>query len=198
MFKNNKHILIEIYSKLIPLPMFQKVQFTVVGLVLSLMLFGFGLPKGVEKKVIKEVEKAFEIEDFVMKPIRISEELKEQVPTKITNDNFYKLVKGDEVLGYAFVDQAPSKTAKFDYLVIFDNGLKVKHSKVLIYREEYGGEIGSKRWLKQFLGKTGSDRVNNESNIDGIAGATISVRSMTHAIDDLLQTVGILQTKGGL
>jgi Na+-translocating ferredoxin:NAD+ oxidoreductase RnfG subunit len=35
--------------------------------------------------------------------------------------------------------------------------------------------------------------VNHETNIDGIAGATISVRSMTNAIDELLQTIGILQ-----
>ena len=71
--------------------------------------------------------------------------------------------------------------------------LKVVHTKVLVYREEYGGEIGSKRWLKQFIGKTGGDRVNHETNIDGIAGATISVRSMTSAMDELLQTIGILQ-----
>ena len=62
-------------------------------------------------------------------------------------DNFFKLTNGDILLGYAFVDQAPSKTAKFDYLVVLDTELKVKHAKVLIYREEYGGEIGSKRRL---------------------------------------------------
>jgi len=98
-----------------------------------------------------------------------------------------------EHLGYLFVDKAPSKTAEFDYLIVFDTELKIMHSKVLIYREEYGGEIGSKRWLKQFNGKTAKDRVSHKTNIDGIAGATISVRSMTNSIDELLQTVGILQ-----
>jgi len=43
------------------------------------------------------------------------------------------------------------------------------------------------------MGMTGSDRVDHESNIDGISGATISVRSMTNAMDDLFQTIGILQ-----
>ena len=80
-------------------------------------------------------------------------------------------------------------------MVIFDANLEVIHSKVLIYREEYGGEIGSKRWLEQFIGKTGQDRVDHETNIDGISGATISVRSMTTSMDNLLQTVGILQEK---
>ena len=191
-------ILIEIHSKLIHLLMFRRKGIIGVFLVISVVLFGFGLPKNVQKKLTKEVQKTFEIESFQMDAVIISEALNAKLPTKITADNFHKLTNGDEFLGYAFVDQAPSKTAKFDYLILFDKDLKVKHSKVIIYREEYGGEIGSKRWLKQFLGMSGTDRVDYESNIDGIAGATISVRSMTNAMDDLLQTIGILQENGAL
>ena len=178
--------------------MFRRKGIIGIFLVISVVLFGFGLPKNVQKKLTKEVQKAFEIESFQMDAVIISEALNAKLPTKITTDNFHKLTNGDEFLGYAFVDQAPSKTAKFDYLILFDKDLKVKHSKVIIYREEYGGEIGSKRWLKQFLGMSGTDRVDYESNIDGIAGATISVRSMTNAMDDLLQTIGILQENGAL
>ena len=175
--------------------MVQKLGFISVFLLSILFLYGFGLPKNLNKKVTKEVQKAFEIESFEMNAITIPEELNEKLPAKITEENFYRLTKEDQLLGYAYIDQAPSKTAKFDYLVVFDADLKIKHSKVLIYREEYGGEIGSKRWLKQFLGKTAGDRVDYETNIDGIAGATISVRSMTHAFDELLQTLEILQSK---
>ncbi len=178
--------------------MFRRKGIIGIFLVISVVLFGFGLPKNVQKKLTKEVQKAFEIESFQMDAVIISEALNAKLPTEITADNFHKLTNGDEFLGYAFVDQAPSKTAKFDYLILFDKDLKVKHSKVIIYREEYGGEIGSKRWLKQFLGMSGTDRVDYESNIDGIAGATISVRSMTNAMDDLLQTIGILQENGAL
>lgn len=178
--------------------MLDKKRFIGIFLFTSLVLCGFGLPKNLEKKVIKEVQKVFEIESFKMDTVEVSEELNSKLPAKLTSDNFFKLTSGEELLGYAFIDQAASKTAKFDYLIIFDNLLKVKHSKVLIYREEYGGEIGSRRWLKQFLGMTGTDRVDYETNIDGIAGATISVRSMTNAMDNLLQTIGILQEKGAL
>lgn len=143
----------------------------------------------------KELEKVFETENFSLQSFSVSETINEQLPTKITTDNFFKIQKGNALLGYAFVDQAPSKTAQFDYLVIFNPKLEIIHSKVLIYREEYGGEIGSKRWLEQFIGKTGKDRVSHESNIDGISGATISVRSMTNSMDSLLQTIGILQVK---
>lgn len=178
--------------------MLQKSGFIGILIFSLVLLFGFGLPKNVEKKVLKEIRKIFEVETFKMDAIDISEELKENLPTKLGSDNLYRLSYEDELLGYAFVDQAASKTAKFDFLVVFDVDLKVKHSKVLIYREEYGGEIGSKRWLKQFLGKTGGDRVNHETNIDAIAGATISVRSMTNAMDDLLQTVEILEANKAL
>ncbi|WP_420602433.1 FMN-binding protein [Flagellimonas sp.] len=171
---------------------------TSASILVVLLFCGFGIPKGVHKKVVKEVEKTFEVVDFSMSPITVSDELNAELPSKISGENFYRIVDQTSLLGYVFVDQAPSKTAKFDYLVVFDHNLTVVNSKVLVYREEYGGEIGSKRWLKQFLGKTGGDRVNHETNIDAISGATISVRSMTKSMDNLLQTVGILQEKGQL
>jgi len=166
---------------------------TTLFVAIAFLTFGFGLPKLIHKKVQKEVIKIFEVDNFSMENLVISPNLNKTLPTPITENNFYKLSHDSEILGYAFVDKAPSKTASFDYLVIFDKELKVVHSKVLIYREEYGGEIGSKRWLKQFLGKSGKDRVNCKTNIDAISGATISVRSMTSSMDNLLQTIGILQ-----
>lgn len=165
----------------------------ILSLTISFFLLGFGIPKKVEKKVVKVVEKTFEVTDISFQSIVVNIELNEALPSKITNNNFNGIYKNNELLGYVFVDQASSKTAKFDYLVLFDSNLEIINSKVLVYREDYGGEIGSKRWLKQFVGMTGTDRVDHESNIDGISGATISVRSMTNAMDDLLQTIGILQ-----
>lgn len=168
-------------------------------LIIFFLIVGYGLPPNIEKKVKKEVGKFFEMTEFSLETIEISKGLNATLPTKINENNFFSIKKEGSVLyGYAFVDQAPSKTAEFDYLVLFDKELSIVHSKVLVYREEYGGEIGSKRWLKQFLGKNGSDRVSHESNIDGISGATISVRSMTTSMDNLLQTIGILQDNKAL
>ncbi|MFK5973308.1 MAG: FMN-binding protein [Flavobacteriaceae bacterium] len=170
-----------------------------VLLVISFFITGFGLPSNIEKRMKKEVAKFYKTADFSMATIKISNNLNASLPTQITDNNFFSIKKNDSItLGYAFLGQARSKTAKFDYLVIFDKGFSIVHAKVLAYREEYGGEIGSRRWLKQFLGKTGRDRVSNKSNIDGISGATISVRSMTMSIDDLLQTIGILQDNNAL
>lgn len=162
-------------------------------LLVSVFLWGFGLPKNIEKKVHKEVVRTFQVEDFRLVSVSVPENLNLQLPVKITSDNLYRVESQDHLVGYAFVDKAPSKTAEFDFLILFNKDLEIIHSKVLIYREEYGGEIGSKRWLKQFLGLNGQDRVSYETNIDGIAGATISVRSMTRSMDNLLQTIGLLQ-----
>ena len=174
-------------------------QHRILFLVLLIFIsFGFSVSKGTQKKVQKELAKTFEVTDFNLVAVNIASDINSQLPTKINGENFFEVWKEEKLLGYAFVDQAPSKTAKFDYLVVFDDQLQVINSKVLVYREEYGGEIGSKRWLKQFLGKTGNDRVSPDKNIDAIAGATISVRSMTKSMDNLLQTIGILQEKSQL
>ncbi|MCB0371973.1 MAG: FMN-binding protein [Muricauda sp.] len=158
-------------------------------------LFGFNEPNGLSKRALKEVEKTFAMADFTLEPITVTDETNALLPSIITGNNLFLVQGKGSVLGYVFVDQAPSKTAKFDYLVVFDGNLKVINTKVLVYREEYGGEIGSKRWLKQFIGKSGSDRVKAGENIDVISGATISVNSMTLAMDKLLQTIQILKEK---
>ena len=64
---------------------------------------------------------------------------------------------------------------------------------MLIYREDYGAEIGSKRWLKQFIGKKNGEDLKYERDIIAISGATISAYSMTIAINNLLKSVGELQ-----
>lgn len=173
-------------------------RFYGLSIVLCFLLMGYGLPKNIEKKVHKELEKVFLETGIQLNAIKVGDALNAKLPKKLNGDNFFKVYKDSTDLGYVFVDKAPSKTAQFDYMVVFNAELKIVHTKVLVYREEYGGEIGSKRWLKQFLGKTAGDRVDHERNIDGIAGATISVRSMTSAMDQILQTIGVLKAKNVL
>ncbi|UNY98864.1 FMN-binding protein [Zhouia spongiae] len=137
----------------------------------------------------KEIKEVFQEETFELLAVKIDKEINSQLSTKITGENLYRIQKGDELLGYVFVDKAPSKTAQFDYMVLFDKNLVVKRTKVLVYREEYGGEIGSKRWLRQFEGKKKNENLND---IAAISGATISVNSMTKAVNNLLASLGYL------
>ncbi len=164
-------------------------------LLLTYFCLGYGLPAKLQKKVDKVIKSTYDIETFSFDAITISTEIAKELPSKFGEDNLFKITASNKLQGYAYVAKAPSKTAEFDYLVLFDDKLTVVKAKVLIYREEYGGEIGSKRWLKQFIGKTQNDKFRYGDNIDAIAGATISVRSMTNAMNDLMQSLKMLNEK---
>lgn len=163
--------------------------FTLIG-------FASGLSPKIQKKVDKVIKTTFEIESFSFNAMTISPKVAEELPSKFGSDNFFKIESENQLYGYAYVARASSKTAEYDYLVLLDSKLSVVKAKVLIYREEYGGEIGSRRWLKQFIGKTQNDEFRYGDNIDAIAGATISVRSMTNAMNDLMQSLKVLNAKG--
>ena len=158
-----------------------------ITIAISCCIVGFGVPSKLEKKVKKVVAKVFDVEETSFAAVSVSKELNDKLPVKITENNFFSIHKEDKLLGYAFLDKASSKTAKFDYLVLFNDKLQIKSSKVLIYREEYGGEIASTRWLKQFVGKSFEDAGSyspikvlkpglelNNHQVDGISGGTFT------------------------
>ncbi|MFT5751757.1 MAG: Na+-translocating ferredoxin:NAD+ oxidoreductase RnfG subunit [Flavobacteriales bacterium] len=162
---------------------------------LCLLFAGFTIPEKLEKKVDKVITSYFESEEFSKKLVAVDASLDAEVPADFA-DNLFAVQDASGLLGYAYIGNAPSKTATFDYLILFDVDFIVIKSKVLIYREEYGGEIGSKRWLKQFIGKSSdSETLAPYKNISAISGATISVRSMTNAVNDVLQSIGILKER---
>lgn len=167
----------------------------VLLLLISLSMLSFGLTKNLQKKVNKEIKSVFEIETFDFNEVSISSEVVKELPATFGKDNLFSIKAKDSLLGYAYVSKAPSKTDMFDYLVLLDTDLIVLKTKVLVYREDYGGEIGSKRWLKQFIGKTQEDALRYNDNIMAISGATISVRSMTNAMNNLLASLKILHQK---
>ncbi len=152
------------------------------------------MPDNVLKKANKEISSFYEIKDFKMEIIEISKGTNAKTVSEFGDGNLFKIISKDKMLGYGYIGNAPSKTATFDYLVLFDENFIITKSKVLIYREEYGGEISSKRWLRQFDGKSSKSKelVYNQDIIP-ISGATISVRSMTLAMNDLLKSIAKLQ-----
>lgn len=160
--------------------------------IMSIGLLSFQITKNLQKKVDKEIKTVFSIDQFSLVSVQIPTELNSQLKTKITNKNLYKIISDNHLIGYAFVDKAPSRDNKFDYLVLFDKDLIIVKAKVLVYREEYGGEIGSKRWLKQFIGKSTKDQLEYSKDIIAISGATISANSMTVAVNNLLKSINVL------
>lgn len=151
--------------------------------------------KELPKEVDKEVKKTFEINSYTYETLHITEELQNHTPSKIRPNNFFIIKVNANLEGYVYIDKAPSKTAQFDYLVILDKNRKIVNTKVLVYREEYGGEIGSSRWLRQFIGMSAGDSM---SEVAAISGATISVRSMKMAVGNILKTIEILHENKNL
>ncbi len=60
---------------------------------------------------------------------------------------------------------------------VVKNG-RIEQSRVLIYRENRGGEVRYPAFLRQFQGAALSADNRLDKNIDGISGATLSVHAM--------------------
>ena len=114
--------------------------------------------------------------------------------TKIFNTQTYQLeeLKGinasytiknkEKILGYIIVADAPSKFHQFDYYIVFDEKVNILKIEILKYRENYGAEICSRRWLKKFINISTNDYPEYNKKIDGISGATISVNSIKTSV----------------
>ena len=98
----------------------------------------------------------------------------------LVNVNYGSLKVDEIIVGYSCIEQASSKHDKFEFVVIYDADLNILQVKVLLYREDYGYEIKSKRWLKQFI-------TRETREVQAISGATISVNSLKRAVEQLNQ-----------
>ena len=96
------------------------------------------------------------------------------------NSNYYKVFSEDSIIAYFCIEQAPSKHDLFEFLVVYSSDIKIQHVNVLVYREDYGYEIKSKRWLKKFS-------TRNTSKVQAISGATISVNSLKKHVERLTE-----------
>jgi len=63
---------------------------------------------------------------------------------------------------------------------ILVEGGAIKRIRVLIYRESRGGEVRYPFFTEQFEGATLTKNLKLDRHIDGISGATLSVRALTH------------------
>ena len=108
------------------------------------------------------------------------------------DDTFYTIIKDNAIVGYLAVTDAPSKFHTFDYYILFDNKAEILKVEILHYRENWGAEICSPKWLKQFIGIDTENSQAYNNGIDGISGATLSVNSLKY---DLLKTCKALKLK---
>ncbi|MEM9363492.1 MAG: FMN-binding protein [Bacteroidota bacterium] len=175
-----------------------------IGAMFIMALFLFSFSTGIkisprlQEKLNNAVRTTFSLEEFDLQRIEVSEEVNSKTRVELGGENLFSIETNDETIGYVYLGQAPSMKNIFDYVVLFNMDLSIKKSKVLIYREDYGRQIGSQRWLKQFIGKKTGDTLVYSEDVDAIAGATISAKSMTKAVSDVLQSFEVLKENNAL
>jgi len=94
---------------------------------------------------------------------------------------------------YLIPDVAPSRSEQFSYVLYIDPSKSIAGVDVLEYRENYGYEIDYPFFRKQFEGKQEANKIIFGRTIQNISGATISARSITYSIHDLLLILNHIQ-----
>lgn len=139
-----------------------------------------------------------EIKSFYNKEVKISSSMKFSIPKNLKNSIqaetkqkfyrnqiFYWIVEIDDKKHYALLDNTIGKTMPITFLVLFNENQEVIYSSIIKYREAYGGEISGRNWLNQFLNMKKDSLFKFGRDIDGISGATLSVKSFTKGISKL-------------
>ncbi len=115
--------------------------------------------------------------------------LKNSLPDTI----FLGKIMGNSKEYFIFLDNAPSKSEYFTYALYLKEDGSIKDVDVLIYRENYGNEIDYPMFRQQFEGKNNPNNLVFGRTIQNITGATISARSVTYAVKDLLTIFKAIQ-----
>lgn len=105
---------------------------------------------------------------------------------------------GERVDGFAVVDDEKGQHMPITFGFLFDVQGRVRDAQVMSYREPYGDEIRDRRFLGQLIGKSTADALKPGVDVDGVTGATISVRATTIAARRALVLCEIARRKLGV
>ena len=156
-----------------------------------LVLLGFIVIKAAD--IQSDVEDIIKSEfcsncDLSLHKYLLPDDLKTQTENQVRQKFFdgyvyiWKICEQDSLKGFGVLDNTYGKSLPITFLVIFSSDGGIIQVDIIRYREPYGGAIGSRNWLNQFKGKSGSDGFKIDKNIDSITGATISVSSVTRGV----------------
>ena len=107
----------------------------------------------------------------------------------------WEITMSDTIVGIVIFDNELAKSLPITFLSCFNSDCQLIKAHIVKYREDYGYEVGNKRWLNQFIGFGINSDFTIGKNIDGISGATISVNSVARGINRSAIIVEYLLTK---
>jgi Na+-translocating ferredoxin:NAD+ oxidoreductase RnfG subunit len=119
-------------------------------------------------------------------------------PTSIWEERYavYAVSRGAAPLGRAVVVEEIGKHRPITFVVGLRPDGSVADVAVIAYREPYGGEVKSTRFLRQYRGKAPADPMRNGQEIKNIAGATLSVDAASRAVRKAQALVAALDETG--
>ena len=151
-----------------------KIYITLISLIINLE--GPSIYSTTKKRADKVLSKYWQDEEYNLSRVRLSSAAQPEI---------YSVQQGNsKPFAFVLFAEAMGKVDNFTYLIVFTPNGIIENVSVLLYKENYGGEIGSKRFLRQFNGKSNGIKMEYNEDIDGISGATISVQAITRAVKE--------------
>ena len=164
----------------------------------GILLGGSPIRDAAEKYIISQ----FDVDvSIYMHTLKLDAELKVLVQNKV-KQRFYRdelyywnISNNDTTIAYALMDNVLGKSMPITFLVLLNTKGEIISSEVIKYREPYGGEVGNKNWLSQFIHFSDTSDYSVGKNIDGISGATISVNSLSRGIRKITLLYPLIKDK---
>lgn len=137
-------------------------------------------------------------DDFEFKTLELDHQAKRQA--EIASRQAFQMEKiflweirsGEEVIGFAVLDNVQGKVQPITYVVVYDRKLAVVAVRIIRYREQYGGAVQDPSWLDQFKGFKADSKFLLGADIDGITGATLSANALTRGVKRISVYVSLL------
>ncbi|QWE20969.1 FMN-binding protein [Polynucleobacter sp. AP-Kolm-20A-A1] len=139
-------------------------------------------------KIYVSVEQAQKIlfpnKTLTKNPIIITDDLQDKMRSASSirhpfqGDRIWKAADGS----WLVIDEVVGKHEMITYAVAINPNGSIAGIEVLEYVESYGYEVAEAQWRKQFVGKTASDPIKLNQDIQNIGGATLSCKHLTDGV----------------
>jgi hypothetical protein len=160
--------------------------FIIVGIAIA------SAPIIAQAKIYLSIEQAqkliFPNKLFSKNPILITADLQDRMRSTsgvrhpFQGDRIWKAPDGS----WLVVDEVVGKHEMITYAVGLTPTGSVQSIEILEYVESYGYEVAEAHWRQQFIGKTASDPVKLNQDIQNIGGATLSCKHLTDGVKRVL------------
>jgi hypothetical protein len=110
----------------------------------------------------------------------------------------FDVARGGTALGRALVVEEVGKFRPITFVVGVRPDGSVNDVAVMAYREPYGGEVRSSRFLKQYRDKSPGAPLRGRRDIVNVAGATLSVAAASRAVHKAQALAAALDRGGGM